>query len=201
MALEDIIAHIKKDGNNRAEAALAEARQRAAEIAERGDEQAEAEAGQVRAGYAARAEAARRRILTLAHLEANRRLLEARQSAVDEAFERARRELQALPDRGYLELIERVVVENAVTGDEELVLNARDQSRLDGAFLEHLNAALRARGLLGQVAVAQRTAPICGGCVLAGRDIELNASFDVALKMARDDLESEVAAVLFGDGS
>lgn len=201
MPLEAIIAEIKKDAAEQAAAILAEAEERVAAIEREREESGRAEFESTLAGYKGRAQAMEKRVLTLAQLEARRQVLEARRGAVDQAFDLALRQLAGLPDAEYLQLLESIVVNSALTGHEELVLNARDRARITPGFLERVNASLRAQGRPGSVTLSARTAAISGGCILAGEEVELNASFEAALKTIRDDLETEVAAILLGDRS
>lgn len=161
----------------------------------------QAGAEEVRASFAAEARALERRVLTLARLEARRRILEVRRQGVEEALASALRRLAAWPDPKYLELLQAIIVASAQTGREELVLNAADRARLTPNFLPRVNGALESRGLPGGITLAQRTAAISGGCILAGTEVEINASFDAALKTLSDALEPEVASILLGDRS
>ncbi|HAI20854.1 MAG TPA: hypothetical protein DCM14_02950 [Clostridiales bacterium UBA8153] len=201
MPLDAITAHIRQAAQKE-QAAIA-ARAEADIAAQQAAAAASAQAGaaEVRTAYAAEAQALERRVLTLAQLEARRRLLEVRRRAVEEALSSALTRLSGWPDRRYLELLQKIIVDNSQTGREELVLNAADRARLTPDFLDRVNEALRFRGLPGGITLAQRTAAISGGCILAGTEVEINASFDAALKTLSDDLEPEVAATLLGDRS
>jgi V/A-type H+-transporting ATPase subunit E len=67
--------------------------------------------------------------------------------------------------------------------------------------LAEVNDALRAAGKSGNLRLSDETRRFSGGVVLVGKNVELNCTFDSTLKLIRDDIEPEVAAILFGQGN
>jgi len=201
MPLDVIIAHIRQAAAEQAAAIAARAEADASALVASAEASIQAEVAGVRESYAAEAVALERRVITLAQLDARRRLLEVRRKAVEEALVLAQHRLAAWPDRQYLDLLHAIIVDSARTGREELVLNAHDRARVTLDFLAGVNRALSERGLAGAITLSSRTAAISGGCILAGDEVEVNASVDAALKSIGDALEPEVAAILQGDGS
>lgn len=198
MPLDAITAHIRQAAQQEQAAIAAQAAAEVAAYHAAAAVSAQAGVEEVRAAFAAEAQALERRLLTLAQLEARRRLLEVRRQGVEEALALALTRLSGWPDQQYLELLQAIIVSSAQTGREELVLNERDRARLTPDFLDRVNAVLRSRGMPGGITLAQRSAAISGGCLLAGTEVEINASFDAALKTLSDDLEPQVARQLAG---
>ncbi|MDQ7795051.1 MAG: V-type ATP synthase subunit E family protein, partial [bacterium] len=137
------------------------------------------------------AEAARQRVVTAARLQARALLAQARRDVLEEVFRSARETLADLP--GYRQrLLEALVA--VAGGTETVVLSPRDQS-LGPWLIEEAN-----RKLGGSLVLAGETRPLAGGFVLLAGPVEINVSLDVELEGLRDDLEPEVAGVLFGEG-
>lgn len=201
MSLEHILDKIIADA--KAEAAGIEGK--GTEEAERIRAAGEAQAKEVRERLIdrARQEAEERaaRLLTLARLEARNIRLAAKQDAIDEAFAAALTRLQQLPEDEYHRLLVGLIVSAARSGQEEIILSPQDRERLGASLLTEANAALAAAGKPGRLTLADETRPTAGGCVLRDGPIEVNCTFETALRLAHDDLVPQVAARLFGASS
>lgn len=145
------------------------------------------------------AEEEKRKILSMAELEERKRLLASKQQIIDEAFEKAQQGLENLPEEDYLHLIQNMLLKNVAAGDEEIIVNSRDRSRITQDFLEQVNGELKKQGKTGSLKLSADTRPMIGGFILKSKDIEINSSFDAALKMQREELETEIAKILFGE--
>lgn len=189
MTVERIVDKLAADAAAEAEAIREEARRLAAEAAA----QAEGEAGAIRQAALERAgreaAAARQRVVTAARLRARAMLAQARRDVLEEVFAGARDGLAGFA--GYRERLLEALV--AVAGGEgTLVLSPADRDRLGPWLVEQA----RGRGL--RLELAAETRPMAGGFVLREGRVETNVSLDVVLDSLRDDLEPEVAGVLFG---
>jgi V/A-type H+-transporting ATPase subunit E len=69
-----------------------------------------------------------------------------------------------------------------------------------GAFVEGLNRELVKAGKRGEVKLSSDTRDISGGFILRRGRAETNGSFDTLLAMLRDEIETEIAEILFGGG-
>ncbi len=201
MALKDIIARIEAEARAQGERIVADAEARFAQILEEGRQEAAKEAGSITSNAEKEAQAQASHILTLARLEGRRKVLEAKQEALNTAFWSALERLSNMDDKTYLELIKQALTAHAVRGDEEILVNARDRERITASFLKEVNGDLKERGLKGAVELAEETVDIAGGLILRAENLEVNASFDALLKTMRDELEPEVAGHLFGNRS
>ena len=77
------------------------------------------------------------------------------------------------------------------------ILSVRDADRLGEEIVKAANAALQRAGRRGELTLSQETRPIPGGFILAEGDVELNCAFDTLVRLQREKLEKEVAAILF----
>lgn len=171
--------------------------------------QAQAEADAVTADYAQRAQkaaaealargeaaAAQReeRLLSMADMEGRRSLLAAKQELLGRAFDRALEQLCALSDKDYADLLATLAVKAARTGKEKVILSQKDRSRIGKAAVTAANEKLGAKGSL---TLSEETRPIKGGLILSDGAVEVNCSFETMLRMEREAMSGEAAAVLF----
>ena len=191
---EKIIAHIRADAGAKTDAILAEAEQRCAEIRGVYEQKAkDAYAEKIRAGVKAnqdRLESMER----LSKMEGRKALLAVKQDMVSESFDRAAELLVNLPEEQYVALLARLAAEGSVTGDEQIVLNARDRK----AVGEKVCAAANEKLKDGRLTLAPDCGDFKGGLILRRGNIEVNCTAELLVELCRGDIASELAQVLFG---
>lgn len=138
------------------------------------------------------------RIIGVTQLETRKSLLAAKQEMIDEAFQKALNELTGLDESTYLSVIRDLLLNTVETGTETVICSERDQQRLNSKFIDGVNKALADRGQTGELKLSDKTRAIKGGFVLHRGGLEINCSFESLLRMKRDELENEVAGLLFG---
>ena len=190
--LDKIIARMESDTRAECDALAANAAENAAAI--RRDYQAQADA-------AARDSAQRAQTQAAEHLEhlngssqlaCRQRVLAAKQQLIDEAFARTAQALAALPQADYIDLLAALAAENG-SGDEELLLSARDREKVGAAVVKAANA--RKPG--ASFRLSDETRDTGGGLVLRRGRVELNCSFTEKLRQLRQEESSAVAKLLF----
>ena len=190
--LDKIIARMESDIRAECDALAANAAENAAAI--RRDYQAQADA-------AARDSAQRAQTQAAEHLEhlngssqlaCRQRVLAAKQQLIDEAFARTAQALAALPQADYIDLLAALAAENG-SGDEELLLSARDREAVGAAVVDAANA--RKPG--ASFHLSGETRDTGGGLVLRRGRVELNCSFTEKLRPLRQEESSAVARLLF----
>ena len=190
--LDKIIARMESDIRAECDALAANAAENAAAI--RRDYQAQADA-------AARDSAQRAQTQAAEHLEhlngssqlaCRQRVLAAKQQLIDEAFARTAQALAALPQADYIDLLAALAAENG-SGDEELLLSARDREAVGAAVVDAANA--RKPGV--SFHLSGETRDTGGGLVLRRGRVELNCSFTEKLRQLRQEESSAVARLLF----
>ena len=143
------------------------------------------------------AEERRERLSSSADMECRKLELAAKQELLQQSFDAALEELCALPQERYITLLSTLAVEASSSGRERMILSARDADRLGEEIVKAANAALQRAGRRGELTLSQETRPIPGGFILAEGDVELNGAFDTLVRLQREKLEKEVAAILF----
>ena len=192
--IEKITARIESDGKAETVQMLKEAEEKAAALLAGYKAKAEEEtAAAVEAGKEAAVHQAER-LESAAHMEAKKQYLAAKQACLDEAFAKAQKQLLALPDDKYAELLAKMAVKASATGKAEVLLNAKDRKRVGEQVVAKANELLRRKGKL---TLAEDTRPMEGGLTLRSGSVEVNCAFETELRVLRDDMASEIAAILF----
>ncbi|MDI3538102.1 MAG: V/A-type H+/Na+-transporting ATPase subunit [Bacillota bacterium] len=198
--VEALAQRIRRRAEQEAEEVKAEARRRAENILAQARARAQKEREVILARAGKEAAERKRRLLVQAEMEARRQRLRVKDELVDKAFELAIKNLRELPTAEYQAFIEPLLVAAAETGEEEVIVAPHDRERLNEAFLARVNEKLKAQGKAGRLTLAAETRPLEGGFILRAGGVENNYSFELILKLSRDELEQEVAAVLFPAG-
>ena len=129
-------------------------------------------------------------------VECRKMELAAKQELLNEAFAVAVEELCHLPREKYLALIASLAAEVA-EGGEEMILSPQDASEIGPEVVLLANTALREAGKPGKLTLSAEPRSIPGGFILSHGDVELNCAFDTLVRLQREKLEKEVAAILF----
>ena len=191
---EKIIAHIQADAEAQADAILAQAEQNCASIRAAWDQKAkDAYAEKIRVGVKAnqdRLDSMER----LAKMEGRKAILGVKQDLVAESFDRAAEQLVNLPEGQYVALLAKLAAEASVTGEEEIVLNARDRAAVGQKVVDAANAKLSG----GKLTLSADTGDFKGGLILRRGSIEANCTAELLVELRREDMAAELARVLFG---
>lgn len=190
---------------------LADAEAEAGKIIQEGRDQAgkikaetDAEVARIGAEFGEKAKAQAeeyiRRQISLRELEARKAVLTEKGSLIDEVFAKALEELRQRDRKGGYSLTRDLLLGAIEVGDEEIILSPEDRSGIGASFVEDLNKQLVKAGKRGEVKISSDTRDISGGFILRRGRAETNGSFDTLLAMLRDDIETEIAGLLFGSG-
>jgi V/A-type H+-transporting ATPase subunit E len=194
MAVDDNLKKIKADAEEVARKIVAEGQAAADAVAEEARTRADVQKKALRAKAEQRAQEERNRITTLARLAARRELLDEKQALIDRVFDEAGSRLAEMEQGEYREFIMRLLKNTVESGDEE-VLIGKQESRLDQAFLNSVSKEL---GLGGGLKLASERRTMSAGFILRSGRVETNCALSTILRDAREKLETEVAAILFG---
>lgn len=138
-------------------------------------------------------------------------LLDAKSVKIDRAFEEAEKQLSELPEDRYLPFLVRTLslaIENI--GEEEddgfgyepvspelftVFLNERDSA----SFGKKLVSAVtpKAESIGCRVVLSKENINVLGGLIVRRGDVEINATFEMLLKAAKDQYISEISSILF----
>lgn len=190
---EKIIAHIQADAKAQADAILAQAERQCAGIkAEFGRQAAERYSEKIRAGVKACQDEADSRV-RIDQMEARKGVLAVKQEMVSLAFDKALEALCGLPEKDYVAFLAGLAAKASVTGDEEILLNARDRAAVGEKVVAAANAKLDG----GKLTLAEGTGDFAGGLILRRGNVEANCTAELLVELAREDLSAEIAGILF----
>lgn len=194
---ERIISRIVNDSNEKARSIIAEANEKAALIKKEAADTATATAEKIITQAHKEAAAHKQRMLGVAELEARKGVLAAKQELIDEVFVGSLQELMGADLKSYLQIFRQLLLENVQSGTETVALSSEDLKRIPADFWKEINEELQKKGKAGKLVPASEPRDIRGGFILLAEGVEINCSFEALLAMKRDELEPEVAALLF----
>ena len=194
---EKIIAHIQADAKAQADAILAQSELQCAEIRKRYEAQAKERYGEkIRQGVKACQDSIDS-VERINQMEAKKSILALKQEMVSKSFDKACTMLTALPEEQYVALLGKLAAQAAVTGDEEIVLNARDKAAVGDAVVKAANAKLEARGVKAGLSLADTEGSFAGGLILHRGNIEVNCTAELLVELCREEMSATLAGVLF----
>lgn len=194
---EKIIAHIRADGDAEAKKIIDAASKQAEEKRAESFKAALSEYEKLMKAGNAECEDILSGSRRIAEMEAKKSVLSVKQEMISAAFDAAREEIVNMPRDKYTQFLARMAAEAAVSGMEEIVLNARDKAEVGKAVCKAANELLSAKGTPGKLTVSEDTADISGGVIVRFGGIETNCSIDALIRQRRSGLSTEVAAALF----
>lgn len=139
----------------------------------------------------------RRSGLAKARLDFRMKLLEEKQSFLEKTFYTAFEHIRNLNDRDYKELVKKLAVEIAEPGEGTIVVARKDEKRIDSSLASDINKTLHEMGTPAKYKVSVEDIDIDGGFILKVGAVEIDCSFSSFFKQKREELESEVSAILF----
>ena len=190
---EKIIAHIQADAKSQADAILAEAEKQCEAIrADYDKKAAQVYAEKVRTGTKACQDQVDS-VQRIARMEAKKALLSVKQEMVAKSFDQAQELLTSLPEEQYVAFLAQLAARASVSGDEEIVLNARDRAAVGEAVVKAANALLKG----GKLSLSERTGSFAGGLILSRGNVEANCTAELLVELCRGEMSVEIADMLF----
>ncbi len=139
------------------------------------------------------------RIISSAKLEARNMKLAQKQETIDRILKLAGDAIKSMDKDEYTSFLEKLLLNNIETGDEEIVFSKHDIERIDTRFVEGLNQKLLSQGKPGKLKLSNELGDIQSGFLLIKGGVEINCSIDSQIKALRDSMEGELASLLFED--
>jgi V/A-type H+/Na+-transporting ATPase subunit E len=133
----------------------------------------------------------------MAELESRKEILSEKQNQISNAFAGAVQKIADMDSNEYQKIILRMLVESVETGEETVSISPKDKNRLTDEFIAEANEELKRLGRNGALKLAVDTEDFGGGFILKSEQYAINSSFKSVIKMQRDELEPEVAEILF----
>ncbi|HGG0416806.1 V-type ATP synthase subunit E [Clostridium botulinum] len=139
----------------------------------------------------------RERILSNAELKVRNERLQSKQKVIEKVLEKALEKLSSLSKEEYLSYIKERILTLPIDGDEKIIINLKDKLLITEDFINEINGGLVKKGKLGNLSLSDETRDFKAGFILEKNGIEINNSFEALISSMKDELEYEVARVLF----
>ena len=224
--IEKITEKIRQDAEAEVQALMAQTEEKLTAIRTQTEAQAQAEREAILSRGRKAADERLERLESAAQMEQRKLVLAAKQEVVGEAFEKAVEHLCTLPDEELVKLLTALAVEASSTGREALIFSVKDRARIGkqvviaanellvkkaapglpdnyadnkvGAFLgKVVNTTAAVVTGTGQMTLSEQTRPMRGGFIMADDNVEVNCTFETLVRLQREQLERDVANVLF----
>jgi V/A-type H+-transporting ATPase subunit E len=144
-----------------------------------------------------RAQDRKKKDIATAELELRKALLVQKQRLIQQVFDTALKRLEDLKgekrERFILELLMKVVE----VGDEEVIFSDADGRKIGQKLLEEANSRLVKEGKKGALRFVKEDRDLHGGFILRRGKMEVNCSINSLFDSVREELELQVAEVLF----
>ena len=188
---EKIIAHIGADAKAQADAVIAAAEQKCAEIKAKYEEQAsQLYSDKIRDGVKA-CQDQEDGALRISRMEARKSMLAVKQEMVEKSFSLAAEKIVSLPEERYIAFLSSLAKNASTSGDEEVILNERDRAAVGDKLLQEINRD----GV--HMTLSDETRDISGGLILRRGSIEANCSVELLVELCRGEMSSKLADILF----
>ena len=138
------------------------------------------------------AKSKKERVISSAKLKVRNNKLAAKQEIIDEVFEKSIDKLTKLSKEDFLNFVKNAISSMNLSGKQTLILNEEGLKFVDEAFIDELNKNVDTQIILGETAGNFK-----GGFILENNGIEINSTYEALVSSLRDELEFEVAKVLF----
>lgn len=195
--IEKITQRIEDDAAKELAALAAQTREKVLAIQSECAEKARQEQNAILARGKKAAEERLERLKSAAGMERRKLELAAKQEMLGEAFGRALEKLCSLPEAEYVTLLSNLAAKAAHTGQEQLIFSQADRARVGKQVVLAANEKLAAQGRTGALKLSADTRAIKAGFILSDGDVEINCAFDTLVRMQREELEKDVAKLLF----
>jgi V/A-type H+-transporting ATPase subunit E len=136
------------------------------------------------------------RITAGAKLDSRNSVISAKQETLDRIFKLADERIDGMNNEEYTSFMEKLLLNNIETGSEEVVLSKRDASRITPGFIERVNQKLITQGKTGRLRLNSEDR-VFSGLILRRGGVEVNCTVASMARVLREELEAELADILF----
>jgi len=139
-----------------------------------------------------------KRLIAARRLEMKKKILSEKRELLRELAVKAGEILRKDPEL-YKRFIEHGIMKGVITGNEEIIVSEKDRSLFNSEFIAHLNSlASETTGLKCELKLSGISEETGGGIHLREGKINFNATVDAAVNAVAEELEADLAAMLFG---
>ena len=192
--INNITSKILRDAEERKEAILAEANKEKDKILSKKIAKAKELEKEIIKTAEAEAKRRKEKAISSATLKVRNDKLAAKQEVIAKVFEEGIEKLSSIKGDDFLRYIRNSILSLGEIGEQRLILNKEGLEQVDLTFIYELNQAL---GEKGNIKLSSEAGNFKGGFILESNGIEINNTYEALVNSLRDELEYEVAEVLF----
>lgn len=190
--IKNITSKILKDAEAGKENILAAAEEEKSKVLSKKVSSANEIAKEILEKAEVEAKSKKERVISSAKLKVRNNKLAAKQEIINEVFEKSIDKLTTLSKEEFLSFLENTISSMNLTGRQTLILNKEGLKVVDSAFIDNLNKKINA-----EITLSETAGNFKGGFILENNGIEINSTYEALVSSLRDELEFEVAKVLF----
>ncbi|ADL51401.1 V-type ATP synthase subunit E [Clostridium cellulovorans] len=194
--IKNITEKILKDSEHQAIAIIKASEVEAEKIITKKISEAKSIAENILAKAEVEGKSKRDRIISNNQLKIRNEKLAAKQQVIEEIYKDALEELQKLNGDDYRKFIIDKVLSMELEGDEKLILSHKDTVDEDNIIAD-INSRFKAKGKKHNISLGERRNNFTGGFIIEKDGIEINNTFEALINLMKEELEFEVAKVLF----
>lgn len=137
------------------------------------------------------------RIISNANLKVRNDKLKAKQKIIKDVFELSIEKLNNLSKDEFLNYIKNQILSLDISGKYNLIINSKQIEFIDDDFIEGLNKSLKDKKINAQILLSNESLKDEYGFILEQNGIQINNTFKALVDSIKDDLEYEIASILF----
>lgn len=194
MALEDILDLIRSEAEEEAAKIIREAESKAANYIEHAKEQGRHEEKRLLHSYSQQAGKEKQRVIDNTRLEIKKQLLREKRTQLNDLYNKAVKKFENMKKEQYLSLIEKLIKENSITKNENLVLSDREKY-INESFVQTFNKNNKGYNMK----ISREKGTFSGGFMLKTEKQQVDCSFDALIALIREEYEVKLSAIYFGE--
>ena len=192
--LTNIISKINSDAQNEYEQIIQAAKDKANELLADAKNAAREEIEKMQNSAQKKAELVKSKAASGSELEYKRILLSEKCKIIDEVLKMSVEYISSLDDVKYFELIDKLVISNALSSNGVIFFNQRDNQRLPEGFIDTLNEKL---GQNKQLRLSDKTILCNAGFVIEYDEMRVDCTVESLIFDMSDEIKDELSSILF----
>lgn len=141
------------------------------------------------------AEVKKERMISSATLKVRDEILSVKQEKIQEVFQLALQQLNKMDEAAFNQFLKTVINRMDFQGEVNLILGEDSPIKNITSLVNEINTEISAQGQ--KVVLSQEIKIGMSGFILEQNGVEMNCSFEALVNFMKDELEYEVATVLF----
>ncbi|MCR6516008.1 MAG: V-type ATP synthase subunit E [Clostridium sp.] len=195
--IKKLTSKITSDAEAKRDSILAKANEEKAKILEKKEAEARKAETEMILKSEAEAKTRKERIVSSAELKVRNEKLEAKQNIISQVFEMSVESLCKMSDAEIKKFVMDTILNSQLDGDEKVIISQNEKGIITEEFIKEVNSKLSENGRVGELTLAKEVRNFKGGFILEKNGVEINNTFEALVSALRDELEFEVASVLF----